>query len=73
MQPYDSFEKVMFIFRGISFWNFYILFPICPMPPTETSLQRLLSDMICLLSITPPMKKFMNELYLLNNLVKCNY
>ena len=41
--------------------------------PAETSLQRLLSEMNCLLSVTPPMRKIVKMLYLLNNLVNCKY
>ena len=73
MQPYDLFEYIMFIFLEISIWNVYILLPICPKSPAETSLQRLLSEMNCLLSVTPPMRKFRNVLYLLNYLVNCKY
>ena len=73
MQPYDLFENIMFISLEISIWNVYILLPICPKSPAETSLQRLLSEMNCLLSVTPPMRKFRNVLYLLNYLVNCKY
>ena len=51
-------------------WIYFFEMSILPISP---SLQRLLSEMNCLLSVTPPMRKIVKMLYLLNNLVNCKY